>query len=349
MSHHAASAAVVPARRPWSLLLITAALVGLGILLTPSVLIALGPMRGSLQHENPLVRRTTLLEVNVIRALCFASAAVLAVVAFRWQAFRDSRFVTGVLEHPLDDDAARPGPLLSPSLFVMLAALAVWLAYVKFGRRVLGDQAISVINREDGVIEGGTVLCFLVASVASAVLAWKTPSRARKVFCGILAVGFFLCAGEEMSWGQHLFGWEAPEAITKVNVQGETNLHNLSGYFADHVFIAGTFFYGGLLPFVAARSAVWRRVFDRFGLLVGSLGLAVGFILVTLNQPYVVGRLIGSTNNRVRIQEGRELLSALGYCLLVFEALRARRRAADAGERNVPATASSGQASPVVQ
>ena len=337
MSQHVASASL-PAKRPISLMFIAAALLGLGVLLTPSVLIALGPMRGSLQHENPLVRRTTLLEVNVIRALCFAAAVVLGLVALRWQAFRDSRFVAGVVNHPVDDASARPGPLASSSLFVMLAALAVWVAYVMVGRRVLGDRAIGVINREDGVIEGGTVLCFLVASVGSAVLAAKSRYKPRKVFCGILAVGFFFCAGEEMSWGQHLFGWKAPEAITKVNVQGETNLHNLSGYFADHIFIAGTFFYGGVLPFVAARSAVWRRVFGRFGLLVGSLGLAVGFILVTLNQPYVVDRLKSGdskTRNWVRVQEGREMLSALGYCLLVFEALRARRRAADLTEPGV--------------
>ena len=323
----------VPAGRPWSLLAMAGLLLGLGVLLTPSVLIALGPMRGSLTHSNELVRRTTLLEVNVIRAACFAGGAVLALVALRWRAFRESRFVTGVLEHPVDDAAARPGPLLGPSLVVMLAALAVWLAYVKFGRHVLGDRAVSVINREDGVIEGGTVLCFLAASAGSAVLAARSPNKARKVFCGVLAVGFFMCAGEEMSWGQHLFGWKAPEAITKVNVQAETNLHNLSGYFADHAFIAGTFFYGGVLPFVAARSAVWRRVFDRFGLLVASLGLAVAFILVTLNQPYLIGRVIGRSSNTVRIQEGREFLSALGYLLLVVEALRARRRvAAPAGD-----------------
>lgn len=315
-----------------------ALLLGLGVLLTPGVLIALGPMRGSLTHSNELVRRTTLLEVNVIRALCFAGGAVLAVVALRWQAFRDSRFVTSVLEHPVDDAAARPGPLLSPSLFVMLAALAVWLAYARFGWDLLGERVVSIINREDGVIEGGTVLCFLAASIGSAVLAVKSPSKARKVFCGILALGFFMCAGEEMSWGQHLFGWEAPEAITKVNVQAETNLHNLSGYFADHVFIAGTFFYGGVLPFVAARSAVWRRVFDRFGLLVASLGLAVGFILVTLNQPYLIGRLIGGATKTVRIQEGRELLSALGYVLLVLEALRARRVSGAENSAVPPAT-----------
>ena len=314
----------IPQKRPLSLVVLPVLLVGLGVLLTPSVLISLGPMRASLTHSNDLVRRTTLLEVNFLRAACWATAALLLLVAVRWNTFHSSRLVAGVVNHPLDDvDAKRQRRVLHPSFFVMLASLALWMVYVKFGVRMLSPRTVSLINREDGVIEGGTALLFLVASVSSALLAWKSRSKPRKVFCAILAVGFFMCMGEEMSWGQHLFGWKAPESVAKVNVQAETNLHNLSGYFADHLFIAGTFLYGGLLPFFAARSLVWRRAFDRFGLIVPSLGLAVGFILVTLNQPYLIGRLGGRTS--VRIQEGREMLSALGYCLLVFEGLRAQR------------------------
>ena len=32
---------------------------------------------------------------------------------------------------------------------------------------------------------------------------------------------------EEVSWGQRLFGWQTPAALAEVNVQHETNLHNL--------------------------------------------------------------------------------------------------------------------------
>jgi hypothetical protein len=42
-----------------------------------------------------------------------------------------------------------------------------------------------------------------------------------------LAFVFFLGAGEEISWGQRIFGIETPEAWAEVNVQRETNLHNL--------------------------------------------------------------------------------------------------------------------------
>lgn len=44
-----------------------------------------------------------------------------------------------------------------------------------------------------------------------------------------LALGllFFFAFGEEISWGQRLFGWQTPEHLKEINLQQETNLHNL--------------------------------------------------------------------------------------------------------------------------
>lgn len=33
---------------------------------------------------------------------------------------------------------------------------------------------------------------------------------------------------EEISYGQHVFHWQTPEYFSSINLQGETNLHNLS-------------------------------------------------------------------------------------------------------------------------
>ena len=38
---------------------------------------------------------------------------------------------------------------------------------------------------------------------------------------------FFMAAGEEISWGQRIFGWESSEFFLENNKQDETNLHNL--------------------------------------------------------------------------------------------------------------------------
>ena len=44
----------------------------------------------------------------------------------------------------------------------------------------------------------------------------------------LLVLGCIYYAGEEISWGQHWFGWGTPENWQDVNDQGETNLHNTS-------------------------------------------------------------------------------------------------------------------------
>ena len=47
----------------------------------------------------------------------------------------------------------------------------------------------------------------------------------------ILVLGSTYFAGEEVSWGQHIFGWEASEYWQSLNDQGETNLHNTGPLF----------------------------------------------------------------------------------------------------------------------
>jgi hypothetical protein len=37
----------------------------------------------------------------------------------------------------------------------------------------------------------------------------------------------FFAAGEELSWGQRIFGLKTPESLAAANEQGELNLHNL--------------------------------------------------------------------------------------------------------------------------
>jgi len=44
----------------------------------------------------------------------------------------------------------------------------------------------------------------------------------------LFGIFFLFVAGEEISWGQRIFGLETPEVLQNHNVQGELNLHNLS-------------------------------------------------------------------------------------------------------------------------
>lgn len=43
----------------------------------------------------------------------------------------------------------------------------------------------------------------------------------------IFSLAMFIIAMEEISWGQHIFKWNTPAAIKEINLQDETNIHNL--------------------------------------------------------------------------------------------------------------------------
>lgn len=76
--------------------------------------------------------------------------------------------------------------------------------------------------------------CLMAAGFVLAVLILKEiPKSAPKYLYGwvaLAAIACFYVAGEEVSWGQHLFGWATPEFWAEVNDQQETNLHNTSSW-----------------------------------------------------------------------------------------------------------------------
>lgn len=111
-----------------------------------------------------------------------------------------------------------------PPLTVALAALAAPVVlWLYFGHESFFDR----LTREDGVVEYGTAVSYLVGALVLGVIAARRDRR--NVWLWGLAVLFFVVAGEEVSWGQRFLGVETPGGLAERNVQGETNLHNIGG------------------------------------------------------------------------------------------------------------------------
>ena len=85
---------------------------------------------------------------------------------------------------------------------------------------------------EDSLVEWLQFFSLLAAGIFLPLVAFalfKTGHKAMAILYGVVAAGVWFLAGEEISWGQRIFGWQTPEAMEAINRQGETTLHNISG------------------------------------------------------------------------------------------------------------------------
>ena len=319
---------LLPERPPMELWAVLAVCVIAAVAMTPSVLIALGPLRESLTSDVDSIRATAELTVLIARSVCVIAAVCLAGLLVFWKTVSTSQILRPLSlfrEQAVDPALARN--LSRRSLILSLVAFVLAVSYASFIAQMLPLSLRDAIGREDGVVEQATALMFLIAAVGSfaAAFQWAAarhrqgPTAARRsVWLVLLGLFFVVCVGEEISWGQRMFGFETTETLQRINVQGEMNIHNAFGYLADHLYIAGVFIYGGLLPLLTRRYEFWRRATAWLGLPIATIGLAIGFILVSTIHDWTLYRIVPYTSE-VRAAELRELLSAFCFSLFMLE------------------------------
>ncbi len=110
---------------------------------------------------------------------------------------------------------------------ILLTATVVVLAAVGVFLHVCYPQTLVPICEEDGLVESLTAVFYLLA--AGMFVVANRRFAFRNVWLWGFALLFFLVAGEEISWGQRLFGLQTPAALAAINVQEETTLHNIQG------------------------------------------------------------------------------------------------------------------------
>ncbi len=121
---------------------------------------------------------------------------------------------------------------------------------------------LTAMESEQGVVENGTAL-FLVPAAVFGVLALRRrralPAWWLRPWLLLLVAASVYIAGEEVSWGQHWFGWATPEWLAAVNDQNESNLHNTSTWFDQKpraLFLTWVVVAGLLVP-LARRLKRW--------------------------------------------------------------------------------------------
>jgi hypothetical protein len=196
---------------------------------------------------------------------------------------------------------------------VVLSLLVVW--------EKMWPEGMTYYCGEDRIIESLTAVFFFFAGIAMFVTTFRHPAvrrrRMRMVFLIAWSLLFLIFAGEEISWGQRIFGLPTPELL-KDGMQDELNIHNLK--WVDS-FLGGKFRW---LSILVLTTGVFLPLLSRLR------GPRRFFAKLTypVVQPHYIGLFLGGYlychwlypeigNPAAEI---REFLFSLGYMLFAIHA-----------------------------
>ena len=164
--------------------------------------------------------------------------------------------------------------LFKPAIYIALAAYIT----VTYPILAMGNAWIAALVPEDHYFELVGASSLLATSIlfcygfilARKILDKSWTSLAKQlVYLGLAAL-FFFGAGEEISWGQRILGFETPQPLSQVNKQEEFNLHNLSAWEAskfldpDRLFDIFWFLFAVFTPAVALVVPSFKRFASQF-------------------------------------------------------------------------------------
>jgi hypothetical protein len=220
-----------------------------------------------------------------------------------------------------------------PALAAWLLLILPLLAVVGLVLTVPHPRLYHFLVDEDHVFEWSQFLAIVTASIAFALTARRTLQLGRRglaVLFLLVAVGAFVVAGEEISWGQRIFGFLTPDALKDVNHQGEANVHNISTL--QPVFNLGELFvglYGFAVPLLWANHTVRNVLLDRLRpdpLLIPPLCLGTLFFLPFAYRAVRAVFLPTAGERITEFGELPELTLYIGILIVGLVIFRAQRR-----------------------
>jgi len=100
-----------------------------------------------------------------------------------------------------------------------------------------------LFSREDHIAEyASAILLFLSGLIllvgAKNIKSWQQKTSLdnfKFISFAIIGILFIVAAGEEISWGQRIFGLETPDKLLEINDQNELNFHNINKKLFDRI------------------------------------------------------------------------------------------------------------------
>ena len=136
------------------------------------------------------------------------------------------------------------------SLFPIIYLLFIYgFVYIlPYGRDVIGISWFDWLRSEDGPLEWIQFIEYTISSILALLIYIRTKRKKNinTIIWLLIAFLSFVIAGEEISWGERITGIGI-NSISEINVQGETNFHNLPffhNYLLDPIFEISCIFLG---------------------------------------------------------------------------------------------------------
>lgn len=147
---------------------------------------------------------------------------------------------------------------VSPTVIIVLVSIPFVLPLATIAAGILHRPTFDLLTGEDQLGEWLQVAAWLGAIIFTTLLLSRLVRARESVYValyGCFLAGMIFIVGEEISWGQRIFGFSTPDSLIEINRQRESNLHNIYGVqtmFSWAMFIVGA--YGTIVPSLAA----WR-------------------------------------------------------------------------------------------
>jgi uncharacterized membrane protein len=179
---------------------------------------------------------------------------------------------------------------ISQRLLGALLAIPFAVAISGVLAALAGKNVYKWLTMEDGFAEDMQVLFYFLAFVLCVLVTrriWQSDDKVVKVLYLGLCLGLFFLIGEELNWGQRIFGWQTSTSLAAINKQDETNLHNIYGVGATFKWIqllVGT--YGTILPLVVLRWKIPERFQNLVSMVVPPYTLIPYFMFIFIWRIY---------------------------------------------------------------
>lgn len=128
---------------------------------------------------------------------------------------------------------------------------------------ILDTPTLAILHSEAGPHEFLQFVIVTIAFFVAVMTVMRTDVRETPwlaAWAGLAALCCFYVAGEEVSWGQHIFDWATPDFWQEVNDQQETNLHNTSSWLDQKprlILEIGVIVGGVIIPLLRRFRSAW--------------------------------------------------------------------------------------------